>query len=142
MACGPGHTTKAIGMQNEPGTTDETQVLPMEVVKSDMPPATGPQPPLVGTPPLPLGLTKKRLALAFAIAALSDLISLATNFIPPLQWALDLATAGALFAVLGFRWLLLPGLIMEAIPEVSVLPFWVLAVSAVAVWGSVRPKLN
>ncbi len=36
-------------------------------------------------------------------------------------------------------WLLLPGLIMEAIPGVGALPFWVLVVGAVAVWGTARP---
>jgi len=36
--------------------------------------------------------------------------------------------------------LLLPGLIMEAIPGVYVFPFWVLVVGAVAVWGTARPK--
>ena len=90
----------------------------------------------------PLGLSKKRLALAFAIAGISDTVSLFDVPFPPLQLAVDLATAALLFAVLGWRWLLLPGLVMEAIPGVAVVPFWVLVVSAVAVWGTVKPKLN
>ena len=37
---------------------------------------------------------------------------------------------------------LLPGLVMEAIPGVGVLPFWLLVVGAIAVWGTARPKLR
>jgi hypothetical protein len=44
--------------------------------------------------------------------------------------------------VLGFQWILLPGLIMEAIPGLYVLPFWVLVVAAVGIWGTARPKLK
>ena len=32
-----------------------------------------------------------------------------------------------------------PGLIMEAVPGLGVVPFWVLVVAAIAVWGQVRP---
>lgn len=91
---------------------------------------------------LPLGLSKRRLAVAFAIAGVSDLISAFASFLPPAQWALDFITAIALFLVLGWRWLLLPGLVMEAIPGVGVFPFWVLVVGAIAVAGQIRPKLN
>ena len=56
--------------------------------------------------------------------------------------AVDLATAILLFIVLGWQWILLSGLVMEAIPGLYVLPFWVLVVGAVAVWGTARPKLN
>ena len=61
---------------------------------------------------------------------------------PPVEWVVDLVTAALLFIVLGWHWLLLPGLIMEAIPGVGVVPFWVLVVGAIAVWGTVKPKLN
>ena len=40
------------------------------------------------------------------------------------------------------RGLLLPGLVMEAIPGVAVFPFWSLVVGTLVVWGTVRPKLN
>ena len=90
-------------------------------------------------PPSLLKFSKWRLALAFAIAGVSDAISAVTSFAPPIEWAVDLVTAGLLFVVLGWQWLLLPGLIMEAIPGVGVLPFWVLVVGGVAVWGTVRP---
>jgi hypothetical protein len=87
-------------------------------------------------------LSRRRLALAFAIAALADGLSLFLALTPPLQWAVDVATAILLFMALGWQWILLPGLIMEAIPGLYILPFWVLVVAAVAVWGTARPRLN
>jgi hypothetical protein len=89
-----------------------------------------------------LGLSKGRLALAFAIAGVSDLLSAFVIPAPPLAWVVDLVTATLLFVVLGWQWLLLPGLILEAIPGVSVLPFWSLVVGAIAVWGTARPKFK
>jgi hypothetical protein len=89
-----------------------------------------------------LHFSKKRLALAFAIAGISDAIGAFTALSPPIVWGLDLVTAILLFAVLGWHWLLLPGLVMEAIPGVAVLPFWLLVVGAIAVWGTARPKLK
>ena len=44
--------------------------------------------------------------------------------------------------VLGWHWMLLPGLVMEAIPGVDILPFWLLVVGSIAVLGTVRPKLK
>ena len=84
----------------------------------------------------------RRLALAFAIAALADGLSVAFTMAPPLEWTVDAVTVLLLFVVLGWQWILLPGLILEAIPGVCVLPFWVLVVGAVAVWGTARPQLN
>ena len=52
------------------------------------------------------------------------------------------AIAILLFFVLGRQWILLPGLIMEAIPGLYVFPFWLLVVGAVAVWGTARPGRN
>jgi len=51
-------------------------------------------------------------------------------------------TAALLFVVLGWQWLLLPGLVLEAIPGVGVLPFWLLVVGAIAVLGTPRPKIG
>jgi hypothetical protein len=84
---------------------------------------------------------KRRLAVAFAVAALADLGSAAFAFAPPLQWGLDLLTAGLLFLILGRQWLLLPGLIAEAIPGLAVLPFWLLVVASIAAWGAVKPPV-
>ncbi len=57
-----------------------------------------------------------RMALAFGVAGVSDVLSMWLTFAPPFEWALDMATALALFLILGKRWALLPGLIAEAIP--------------------------
>jgi hypothetical protein len=89
-----------------------------------------------------LNFTRNQLILAVAIAAASDGIGLMTKMIPPLEWAVDLVTAALLFAVLGWQWLLLPGLILEALPGIGVIPFWLLVVGAIAVWGTARPKLK
>ncbi len=86
--------------------------------------------------------SRKRLVLAFTVAALSDGISVFLTLTPAVQWAADLVTAVLLFMVLGRQWILLPGLIMEAIPGLYVFPFWVVVVGAVAMWGTARPKLN
>jgi len=87
-------------------------------------------------------LSTKRLALAFVIAGISDLIGAFATFAPPIGWALDIVTAVLLFMVLGWQWLLLPGLALEAIPGVGVVPFWILVVAAIAVLGTPRPKIG
>jgi hypothetical protein len=83
--------------------------------------------------------SKKRLALAFAIAGISDAIGAFAAPLPPITWMVDLGTALLLFIVLGRQWLLLPGLALEAIPGLGVLPFWLLVVGAIAVLGTPRP---
>lgn len=124
--------------QNQSNAPAEAPLLPTET----LPPLANPPPDPAAEPRLPLGLTPSRLMAAFAIAAASDLVSAFTTWAPPVAWVVDLATALLLFIVLGWRWLLLPGLIMEAIPGVGVVPVWVLVVAAIALWGSVRPKWN
>ena len=86
--------------------------------------------------------SKKQLALAFVIAGVSDIIGVFATLAPPIGWALDIVTAGLLFIVLGWQWLLLPGLALEAIPGVGVVPFWLLVVGAIAVLGTPRPKIG
>jgi hypothetical protein len=86
--------------------------------------------------------SKTRLALAFAIAGISDAIGAFATPLPPIVWVVDLATALLLFMVLGRRWLLLPGLALEAIPGLGVLPFWLLVVGAIAVLGTPRPTFE
>jgi hypothetical protein len=83
-----------------------------------------------------------RLALAFVIAGASDVIGAFASLAPPIGWAVDAVTAALLFVVLGWQWLLLPGLVLEAIPGIGVLPFWVLVVGAIAVLGTPRPKMG
>src|SRR5579862_154330 len=86
--------------------------------------------------------TRLQLILAVVIAAISDGLSAFFTFAPPIVWIVDLVTAVLLFIVLGWHWLLLPGLIMEAIPGIGVIPLWLLVVTAIAIWGTARPKLN
>jgi len=83
-------------------------------------------------------VSRRRLALAFGIAGLADALSILLLLATPAQWVVDLATAVSLFLVLGRNWILLPGLIMEAIPGLYVFPFWVLVVAAIATQGAVR----
>jgi hypothetical protein len=89
-----------------------------------------------------LKLSKKRLALAFAIAGISDAIGAFATPLPPVVWVVDIVTALLLFIVLGRQWLLLPGLVLEAIPGLGVLPLWLLVVGAIAVLGTPRPAFE
>lgn len=85
-------------------------------------------------------MTKKekvRLGAAFAIAAVSDFLSIYAEAVPPLQWLLDIVTALLLFAALGWNWLLLPGLVAEAIPGLAAVPAWLLVVASIT---AVRAK--
>ncbi len=81
---------------------------------------------------------KKRLAAAFVVAAISDGLSFWLVIAPPVQWAVDLVTALLLFLLLGRKWVILPGLIAEAIPGLNIFPFWLLVVGSVATWGAIR----
>jgi hypothetical protein len=91
-----------------------------------------------GRPGAPAGWSSRtRLGLAMAIAVASDLASVWLEFVPPLQWTLDLATAGLLFLTLGRQWAILPALVAEAIPGIAIFPIWVLVVIAVATTGTV-----
>lgn len=85
--------------------------------------------------------SKRRLALAFAVAGISDVLAVALTLAPPVQWGIDIVTAVLLFLLLGRKWAILPGLIAEAIPGLYIFPFWLLVVGSIAIWGSVRrPK--
>ena len=89
-----------------------------------------------------LKFSKKRLVVAFAIAAVSDAIGAFATPLPPIVWVVDIGTALLLFMVLGRQWMLLPGLALEAIPGLGVLPFWLLVVGAIALLGTPRPKFE
>ena len=82
--------------------------------------------------------SRARLAIAFAVAAVSDILSFWTVIAVPVQWALDVGTAVVLFLILGRRWALLPGLVAEAIPGMGVFPVWILVVLSVAIYDGVR----
>ena len=91
-------------------------------------------------PSTTLRFSRKTLVFAFAIAAVSDVIGAVSNLAPPIAWLIDLGTALMLFTVLGRQWLLLPGLALEAIPGLGVLPFWLLVVASIAALGTPRPQ--
>jgi hypothetical protein len=84
-----------------------------------------------GGPPLHeagrAGLSKTRLAMAFLVAATSDVVSFGTEVVPPVQWTVDFVTALLLFMILGWRWALLPGFVAEGLccinrPEAALPP--------------------
>lgn len=81
---------------------------------------------------------RKKLAIAFAVAAVSDFVSIWADLVPPFQWAIDGGTALLLFLILGRRWALLPGLIAEAIPGMGVFPVWVLVVLSIAIYDGIK----
>jgi hypothetical protein len=83
-------------------------------------------------------VSRARFAIAFGVAAISDFLSMWTEFAPPIQWVVDLGTAGLLFLILGRRWALLPGLIVEAIPGMGVFPVWVLVVMSIIVYDEIK----
>lgn len=78
-------------------------------------------------------LTERRVALAFAVAALADVIQwifAGTTFLP--LWFddfVDLAAMVALWRLLGFHLLLLPAFLAEIVPGVEMLPTWLGAVA-------------
>ena len=113
------------------------------LVGSDAREVAKPAEPNAPVPPAPAAgnLSKKQMVLAFAIAGISDGISMWTEFAPPVQWAIDFGTAFLLFLVIGWRWFLLPALIMEAIPGVALFPTWVMVVASVSIFGGVRKSV-
>jgi hypothetical protein len=93
-------------------------------------------------PAIPAGPVKRysrgKIAVAFGVAALSDVLSIWITFLAPAQLAVDFVTALVLFWILGKRWALLPGFIAEAIPGVGVFPVWVLVVLSILVYDGFR----
>ncbi|HJY88493.1 MAG TPA: hypothetical protein VKE24_16790 [Candidatus Acidoferrales bacterium] len=80
------------------------------------------------------------MALALALAVVSDVISFWAELVPPVEWVIDLGTAFLLFLILGRRWAILPGLIAEAIPGMGVFPVWVLVVVSIIVYDDIRAR--
>ena len=86
----------------------------------------------------PQRYSRAKVAIALGAAAASDALSIYITFAPPIQWALDVATALLLFVIFGRRWVLLPGLVMEAIPGMGVFPWWVLVVLSIVLYDEVK----
>jgi hypothetical protein len=74
--------------------------------------------------------SRKRQALAFAVAAVSDFLSFWTVIAPPMQWLI----------VLGLQWAILPGLVAEAIPGMGVFPVWILVVLSLIVYDDIKAR--
>jgi hypothetical protein len=90
----------------------------------------------------PIRPSRARLILAFAVAAVSDILAFWSTIAPPVQWALDVGTAFLLFLILGKRWALLPGLIAEAIPGMGIFPVWILVVASIAVYDGIHKPMK
>ena len=118
------------------------EITPGQHSTTPSPPSEHNLPPGLVPTNAPPRFSRKQLALAFGIAAIADAIGIFAGPLPPLIWVVDFVTVILLFIVLGWHWMLLPGLIMEAIPGVDILPFWLLVVGSIAVLGTVRPKLK
>ncbi len=116
----------------------EWELLPKEPAPQQEAPRPTEAPPRIE--PTQARYRNSRLALAFTVAAISDVVAVWLVLLPPLQWTLDLVTAFLLFLILGRQWMILPGLIAEAIPGIAVFPFWVLVVASIAVWGKITKK--
>lgn len=71
---------------------------------------------------------------AFAVAAVSDVISLGDWMFPPVQIVVDVATALLLWMLMGWHWPMLPALIAEAIPGIELFPSWTLVAGAYLVY--------
>jgi rfaE bifunctional protein nucleotidyltransferase chain/domain len=67
---------------------------------------------------------------AMILAAASDGVSFGLGLTVFVQVAVDILTALALWALLGFRWPLFAALLVEAIPGIAMFPSWTLAVGA------------
>ena len=84
--------------------------------------------------------SRKRQAVAFLVAAVSDFLSFWMVLAPPMQWLIDLGTALLLFLILGRRWAILPGFIAEAIPGMGVFPVWVLVVLSIIAYDDIKGR--
>lgn len=91
-------------------------------------------------------LTRGRVALAIAIAGLTDAVQIGLG---PLGWTFfdeiaDVAAMILISLLIGFHPLLLPTFLVEIFPVVDMLPTWTGCVGAVILWrkgtNSVEPK--
>lgn len=76
-------------------------------------------------------LSRRRLALAFCVAAASDAASILAETFWPLELAIDGVTAVLLLLILGFHWQFVPAIVVEAVPVLAIFPSWMAAVLAI-----------
>ncbi len=72
----------------------------------------------------------RRWAWALGLALVSDALSFPVQWAAPVQLGLDLATALALWGLLGWRWSYCLALVPEAFPGLASFPSWVVVVAA------------
>jgi hypothetical protein len=76
-----------------------------------------------------------RAATAMAIALGADALQIVLlplfgeGFASPAADALDVVAAGLLCLLVGFHWVLIPSMLLEAMPLVDIAPTWTLAVA-------------
>jgi hypothetical protein len=96
-------------------------------------------------------LTRKRILLAYVVAGIADVLEFpitaventGLGFIPGAvaDGVVDVTVMGILTWLLGFHWLFLPSFLLEAVPELDLLPTWVGCVAYV-VWRRKPPGVT
>ena len=76
-----------------------------------------------------------RLAAALLVAVISDVVAWPLEIAVPLTIALDVATAAALWALMGRSGWLIGVLLAEAVPGVGLVPLWTMVVVGLAFLG-------
>ena len=116
------------GVSNVPRKEEIKGITPLEraeVCNAD----AGQQGPKAARPPL---ADPRLFVLAFVVAVLADIVLATVTLIPPLIILGDVAVALILCSILGFNWLFIPTLLVEAVPGLSLFPTWTIAVLALA----------
>jgi hypothetical protein len=91
------------------------------------------------------GVSRRRKAIALALAAASDLAQVALSpafaegAASPFELALDAATALVILLVVGFRWRLAIALAAELVPGVDLFPTWTAVVASLPVQPKPEP---
>ena len=84
------------------------------------------------------GIATWRFVLAFCVALAADTVGIYFGEIFAVVF--DVAVAIVLIAILGFNWIIIPALLVEAVPGLGLFPTWVLAVLAMAGWNTMKNK--
>jgi hypothetical protein len=89
--------------------------------------------------------TKKRRAIALAVAAAADVLQVAVfpafveGAVSPFEDVLDAVVAVALVAILGLRWRLAVAIALELVPGMDLFPTWTAVVFSVKVEAPALP---
>ena len=81
-----------------------------------------------------------RFALAFVVAVAADAVLAAAVFTGPIAIVGDVVVALLLCGIVGFNWIFVPTLLVEAVPGLNLFPTWTLAVLALAGIRAIRHK--